>query len=38
MDFFATHWPEIALTTVLAGCAWVFVYACSGGRCKKDDS
>jgi hypothetical protein len=34
MTFLLTHWPELALTTVLAICAWVFVVACGGGKCK----
>ena len=33
MTFLAAHWPEIALTTVIALCAAAFVYACGMG-CK----
>jgi hypothetical protein len=28
MTFLAAHWPEIALTTVIAACAVAFVWAC----------
>ena len=34
MSFFATHWPELTLATVIVIWGAVVAYACSGGRCK----